>query len=44
MMKPAVREVNALPRVLKSEAVPAFDIAAKFAGTTVPSIPPEQIR
>jgi hypothetical protein len=39
MMKPAVREVNALPRVLKNAAVPAFEIAANFAGTTVPSNP-----
>ncbi len=39
MMKPAVREVKALPRVLNRDAVPAFEIAANFAGTTVPSNP-----
>src|SRR5207248_6129364 len=39
MMKPAVREVNAFPRVLNKAAVPAFEIAASFAGTTVPSNP-----
>src|SRR6185369_13028050 len=39
MMKLAVREVNALPRVLNKAAVPAFEIAASFAGTTVPSKP-----
>ena len=31
--------VNALPVVLKSEPVPALEIAAKVAGTTVPSRP-----
>ena len=41
MMKPAVRAVNAFPRVLKRAAVPAFEIAASFAGTTVPSNPTE---
>src|SRR2546423_12758882 len=41
MMKPAVREVNAFPRVLNKAAVPAFEIAASFAGTTVPSNPTE---
>src|SRR5437588_3031477 len=41
MMKPAVREVNAFPRVLNKAAVPAFEIAASFAGTTVPSSPTE---
>src|SRR5205807_4884994 len=39
MMKPAVRDVNALPRVLNEAAVPAFEIAANFAGTTLPSKP-----
>src|SRR5262247_1923204 len=39
MMKLAVRELNALPRVLNRAAVPAFEIAASFAGTTVPSKP-----
>src|SRR5207249_6475306 len=39
MIKPAVREVNALPRVLNKDAVPALEIAASFAGTTVPSNP-----
>src|SRR2546422_709967 len=39
MMKPTVREVNALPRVLNSDAVPAFEIAASRAGATVPSRP-----
>src|SRR5215510_3878381 len=39
MMKLAVREVNALPRVLNKAAVPALEIAANFAGTTVPSKP-----
>src|SRR2546429_9272806 len=38
-MKPAVRDVNAFPRVLNKAAVPAFEIAASFAGTTVPSNP-----
>src|SRR5437764_14835225 len=41
MMKPAVRDVNAFPRVLKRAAVPAFEIAANFAGTTAPSNPTE---
>ena len=41
MMKPAVRDVNAFPRVLNKAAVPAFEIAASFAGTTVPSNPVE---
>src|SRR2546421_12134695 len=41
MMKPAVREVNAFARVLNKAAVPAFEIAASFAGTTVPSNPTE---
>src|SRR2546423_9300263 len=41
MMKPAVREVNAVPRVLNKAAVPAFEIAASLAGTTVPSNPTE---
>src|SRR5437868_14030860 len=39
MMKPAVRDVNALPRVLNKAAVPAFEIAANLAGTTLPSKP-----
>src|ERR1041385_5815628 len=39
MMKPAVREVNAFPRVLNNDAVPALEIAADFAGTMVPSNP-----
>src|SRR5712691_3641643 len=39
MMKLAVREVNALPRVLKIDAVAAFEIAASFAVTIVPSKP-----
>src|SRR6266853_2492400 len=39
MMKLAVRAVNAFPRVLKMDAVAAFEIAASFAGTTVPSKP-----
>src|SRR5688572_16343558 len=39
MMKLAVRVVNALPRVLNKAAVPAFEIAASLAGTTVPSRP-----
>src|SRR6267378_877524 len=38
-MKPAVRLVNAFPRVLNKDAVPAFEIAASFAGTRVPSKP-----
>src|SRR6185369_7940255 len=38
-MKPAVRVVNALPEVLKIEPVPALEIAANDAGTTVPSSP-----
>jgi hypothetical protein len=38
-MNPAVRVVNALPVVLKSEAVPALEIAANDAGTTAPSRP-----
>ena len=40
-MKPAVRALKALPRVLNSAAVPAFEIAASFAGTIVPSNPVE---
>ena len=40
-MKPAVRVVNALPRVLNREAVPAFEMAARFAGAIVPSNPTE---
>src|SRR6185437_9284988 len=39
MMKPAVRDVNAFPRVLNKAAVPAFEMAANLAGTTVPSNP-----
>src|SRR5687768_8073954 len=39
MMKLAVRVVNALPRVLNKAAVPAFEIAASLAGTSVPSKP-----
>src|SRR5258708_40252395 len=38
-MNPAVRLVNAFPRVLNKDAVPAFEIAASFAGTRVPSRP-----
>ncbi len=39
MMKPAVRVVKAFPVVLKREPVPALEIAASAAGTTVPSRP-----
>jgi len=39
MMKLAVRDVNALPCVLKTLAVPAFEIAASDAGTSSPSKP-----
>src|SRR5436190_17824670 len=38
-MKPAVRVVNAFPRVLNKAAVPAFEIAARLDGTIVPSKP-----
>ena len=38
-MNPAVRVVKALPDVLKIELVPALEIAANDAGTTVPSRP-----
>src|SRR5678816_722786 len=38
-MNPAVRVLNALPDVLKIAPVPALEIAARDAGTTVPSRP-----
>src|SRR6266542_6388813 len=38
-MKPAVRVENAFPEVLNNEPVPALDVAASDAGTTVPSRP-----
>jgi hypothetical protein len=39
MMNPAVRVVKALPEVLNSAAVPAFEIAPSADGRRVPSRP-----